>query len=159
MLGFHLQQQYRGGRNCEFPRGQVLHSEPLSFHPCRLQACGVQHKESMCTVYMHLRLISKDIASVVSNKEHTFQLTCVMHMLCQVFVQHSERSFHKADKATKNNVWEMFSEVIPRYKQTNIRNKEPLEQYNQTKDQSDYLWYTTRCCFLISSHLHFSSVL
>lgn len=64
-----------------------------------------------------------------------------------MFVQHSERSYHTADKATKNNVWEMFSELIPRYKQTNIRNKEPLEQYNLTKDDSDYLWYTTRCCF------------
>ncbi|KAF7060272.1 hypothetical protein CFC21_067067 [Triticum aestivum] len=67
----------------------------------------------------------------------------VVYNTKRVFVQHSERSFHKAEKATKNNVWEMFSELIPRYKQTTIRNKEPLEQYNQTKDQSDYLWYTT----------------
>ncbi|ONM23189.1 Beta-galactosidase 11 [Zea mays] len=60
-----------------------------------------------------------------------------------VFVQHSERSFHTSDVTSKNNQWEMFSETIPKYRDTKVRTKEPLEQYNQTKDDTDYLWYTT----------------
>ncbi|KAK1633099.1 hypothetical protein QYE76_007414 [Lolium multiflorum] len=67
----------------------------------------------------------------------------VVYNTKRVFVQHSERSFHTADPSTKNSVWEMYSEPIPRYKQTNLRTKEPMEQYNLTKDNSDYLWYTT----------------
>ncbi|XP_014757381.1 beta-galactosidase 12 isoform X2 [Brachypodium distachyon] len=67
----------------------------------------------------------------------------VVYNTKRVFVQHSERSFHTADESTKNNVWEMYSEPIPRYKVTSVRTKEPLEQYNLTKDKSDYLWYTT----------------
>lgn len=42
----------------------------------------------------------------------------------------------------------MYSETIPRFRKTTVRTKEPLEQYNQTKDASDYLWYTTRYCFV-----------
>ncbi|ONM61261.1 Beta-galactosidase 11 [Zea mays] len=37
----------------------------------------------------------------------------------------------------------MYSEKIPKYRDTKVRMKEPLEQFNQTKDASDYLWYTT----------------
>ncbi|AQK68612.1 putative metal-nicotianamine transporter YSL6, partial [Zea mays] len=61
----------------------------------------------------------------------------------QVFVQHSERSFHTSDVTSKNNQWEMYSETVPKYRDTKVRTKEPLEQYNQTKDDTDYLWYTT----------------
>jgi hypothetical protein len=61
-----------------------------------------------------------------------------------VFVQHSERSFHTSDVTSKNNQWEMYSETVPKYRDTKVRTKEPLEQYNQTKDDTDYLWYTTR---------------
>ena len=61
-----------------------------------------------------------------------------------MFVQHSERSYHTSEVTSKNNQWEMYSEMVPKYKDTKIRTKEPLEQYNQTKDASDYLWYTTR---------------
>jgi hypothetical protein len=66
----------------------------------------------------------------------------------QVFVQHSERSFHTSEVTSKNNLWEMFSEAVPKYHTTKIRAKEPLEQYNQTKDATDYLWYTTRYHFV-----------
>uniref|UniRef100_A0A804PEM5 Beta-galactosidase 11 n=1 Tax=Zea mays TaxID=4577 RepID=A0A804PEM5_MAIZE len=38
----------------------------------------------------------------------------------------------------------MYSETVPKYRDTKVRTKEPLEQYNQTKDDTDYLWYTTR---------------
>uniref|UniRef100_A0A0A8YH38 Beta-galactosidase n=1 Tax=Arundo donax TaxID=35708 RepID=A0A0A8YH38_ARUDO len=67
----------------------------------------------------------------------------VVYNTKRVFVQHSERSFHTADVTSKNNLWEMYSELIPRFRKTKVRTKEPLEQYNQTKDASDYLWYTT----------------
>ena len=66
----------------------------------------------------------------------------------KVFVQHSERSFHTSEVTSKNNLWEMFSEAVPKYHMTKIRAKEPLEQYNQTKDATDYLWYTTRYHFV-----------
>uniref|UniRef100_A0ACD5XZP6 Uncharacterized protein n=1 Tax=Avena sativa TaxID=4498 RepID=A0ACD5XZP6_AVESA len=67
----------------------------------------------------------------------------VVYNTKRVFVQHNERSYHTTEESTENNVWEMYSEPIPRYKQTTLRTKEPLEQYNLTKDNSDYLWYTT----------------
>ncbi|XP_039792361.1 beta-galactosidase 12-like isoform X2 [Panicum virgatum] len=67
----------------------------------------------------------------------------VVYNTKRVFVQHSERSFHTSEVTSKNNLWEMFSEAIPKYHTTKIRAKEPLEQYNQTKDATDYLWYTT----------------
>ncbi|ONM23190.1 Beta-galactosidase 11 [Zea mays] len=67
----------------------------------------------------------------------------VVYNTKRVFVQHSERSFHTSDVTSKNNQWEMFSETIPKYRDTKVRTKEPLEQYNQTKDDTDYLWYTT----------------
>uniref|UniRef100_A0A0D9XAK8 Beta-galactosidase n=1 Tax=Leersia perrieri TaxID=77586 RepID=A0A0D9XAK8_9ORYZ len=58
--------------------------------------------------------------------------------------QHNQRTFHFADQTVQNNVWEMFSdEKVPRYSQTKIRTQRPLEQYNMTKDKTDYLWYTT----------------
>uniref|UniRef100_A0A0E0LXQ1 Beta-galactosidase n=1 Tax=Oryza punctata TaxID=4537 RepID=A0A0E0LXQ1_ORYPU len=58
--------------------------------------------------------------------------------------QHNQRTFHFADQTVQNNVWEMYSEQkIPRYSKTTIRTQRPLEQYNQTKDKTDYLWYTT----------------
>lgn len=41
----------------------------------------------------------------------------------------------------------MYSEAIPKFRKTKVRTKQPLEQYNQTKDTSDYLWYTTRYFF------------
>lgn len=65
-------------------------------------------------------------------------------VLWQVFVQHNERSYHISDVTSKNNKWEMYSEMVPKYRDTKVRAKEPLEQYNQTKDDTDYLWYTTR---------------
>nr|CAG30724.1 putative beta-galactosidase precursor [Hordeum vulgare] len=65
----------------------------------------------------------------------------VVYNTKRVFVQHSERSFHTAQKLAKSNAWEMYSEPIPRYKLTSIRNKEPMEQYNLTKDDSDYLCF------------------
>ncbi|KAL6601348.1 hypothetical protein ACP70R_044568 [Stipagrostis hirtigluma subsp. patula] len=67
----------------------------------------------------------------------------VVYNTKRVFVHHSERSFHTSDVTNKNNLWEMYSEPIPRYRHTKVRAKEPLEHYNQTKDKSDYLWYTT----------------
>ncbi|KXG36088.1 beta-galactosidase 12 [Sorghum bicolor] len=67
----------------------------------------------------------------------------VVYNTKRVFVQHSERSYHTSEVTSKNNQWEMYSEMVPKYKDTKIRTKEPLEQYNQTKDASDYLWYTT----------------
>jgi len=67
----------------------------------------------------------------------------VVYNTKRVFVQHSERSFHTSEVTSKNNLWEMFSEAVPKYHTTKIRAKEPLEQYNQTKDATDYLWYTT----------------
>uniref|UniRef100_A0A0E0IN08 Beta-galactosidase n=1 Tax=Oryza nivara TaxID=4536 RepID=A0A0E0IN08_ORYNI len=67
----------------------------------------------------------------------------VVYNTKRVFVQHSERSFHTTDETSKNNVWEMYSEAIPKFRKTKVRTKQPLEQYNQTKDTSDYLWYTT----------------
>ncbi|EEE69115.1 hypothetical protein OsJ_28192 [Oryza sativa Japonica Group] len=58
--------------------------------------------------------------------------------------QHNQRTFHFADQTVQDNVWEMYSEEkIPRYSKTSIRTQRPLEQYNQTKDKTDYLWYTT----------------
>uniref|UniRef100_K3ZQT2 Beta-galactosidase n=1 Tax=Setaria italica TaxID=4555 RepID=K3ZQT2_SETIT len=67
----------------------------------------------------------------------------VVYNTKRVFVQHSERSFHTSEVTSKNKSWEMYSEQIPKFHKTKVRTKEPLEQYNQTKDASDYLWYTT----------------
>ncbi|KAL6846042.1 hypothetical protein ACP4OV_023490 [Aristida adscensionis] len=61
----------------------------------------------------------------------------------RVFVQHNERVFRTDEVTNNNKLWEMYSEPILRYRHTKIRAKEPLEQYNLTKDNTDYLWYTT----------------
>ncbi|KAG8048213.1 hypothetical protein GUJ93_ZPchr0008g12393 [Zizania palustris] len=58
--------------------------------------------------------------------------------------QHNQRTFHFADQTVHNNVWEMFpEEKVPRYSQATLRTQKPLELYNLTKDNTDYVWYTT----------------
>ncbi|KAG9145199.1 hypothetical protein Leryth_008984 [Lithospermum erythrorhizon] len=44
---------------------------------------------------------------------------------------------------TKFESWEEFNEVIPGFEDTTERSQTLLEHTNTTKDQSDYLWYTT----------------
>jgi hypothetical protein len=50
----------------------------------------------------------------------------------------------------RNNPKVFEKKTIPKYHDTKVRPQEPLEQYNQTKDARDYLWYTTRYCSVLS---------
>lgn len=63
----------------------------------------------------------------------------------QVNAQHNSRSFTPVVEIRKKRKWKMFKDHIPRYQDQGIvRNYEPLELMNMTKDTTDYLWYTTR---------------
>ncbi|XP_043697518.1 beta-galactosidase 11-like isoform X2 [Telopea speciosissima] len=60
-----------------------------------------------------------------------------------VIAQHNSRSFKVSEKANSNLRWEMSREPIPTIKDAVVKHLTPLELMNQTKDTSDYLWYTT----------------
>ncbi|KAF8759403.1 hypothetical protein HU200_010448 [Digitaria exilis] len=109
-------------------------------------------EENMCLSFLSNNNTGEDGTVVFRGEKHyvpsrsvSILAGCknVVYNTKRVFVQHSERSFHTSEVTSKNKLWEMFSEPIPKYHSTKIRTKEPLEQYNQTKDASDYLWYTT----------------
>jgi len=59
-----------------------------------------------------------------------------------VVSQHNSRNFLPS-KEGKINKWEMFQENIPNINDLPVKNKEPLELYDFTKDTSDYAWYST----------------
>ncbi|KAI3913963.1 hypothetical protein MKW98_010775 [Papaver atlanticum] len=61
-----------------------------------------------------------------------------------VVAQHNARTFHKSERANRDVKWEMTREIIPTVDDAKIKYIEPLELLAQTKDTTDYLWYTTR---------------
>nr|DAD41658.1 TPA_asm: hypothetical protein HUJ06_015981 [Nelumbo nucifera] len=61
-----------------------------------------------------------------------------------VVSQHNSRSYKISKRANKNLEWEMYHEKIPIIDESPVKYKNPLELMNQTKDRSDYLWYTTK---------------
>ncbi|OEL28695.1 Beta-galactosidase 12 [Dichanthelium oligosanthes] len=109
-------------------------------------------EENMCLSFLSNNNTGEDGTVIFRGEKHyvpsrsvSILAECkhVVYNTKRVFVQHSERSFHTSEVTSKTNSWEMYSEPIPKYHKTTVRTKEPLEQYNQTKDASDYLWYTT----------------
>ncbi|XP_077246254.1 beta-galactosidase 11-like [Tasmannia lanceolata] len=61
----------------------------------------------------------------------------------RINTQHNARNYMHRDESNRNMHWTMFQEKIPKLKRSHIKNSEPLEHLNVTKDESDYLWYTT----------------
>lgn len=58
--------------------------------------------------------------------------------------QNNFRTYVESDVFQKKNMWEMYQEPVPKFSDTNIISDKPLELFNMTKDETDYLWYTTR---------------
>ncbi|MQM21984.1 hypothetical protein Taro_055029 [Colocasia esculenta] len=58
--------------------------------------------------------------------------------------QHNARTYHLAKESNKNAEWKMYQESVPTMRQAPLRATEPMELMNLTKDETDYLWYTTR---------------
>ncbi|KAH0451883.1 hypothetical protein IEQ34_019182 [Dendrobium chrysotoxum] len=62
----------------------------------------------------------------------------------RINAQHNSRSFTPVEEVRKKRKWKMYKDYLPRYQDQGIvRNYEPLELMNMTKDTTDYLWYTT----------------
>ncbi|XP_042495607.1 beta-galactosidase 11-like [Macadamia integrifolia] len=57
--------------------------------------------------------------------------------------QHNARSFRVSEVANRNHHWQMSQEKVSTIIDATVRSTTPLELMNQTKDTSDYLWYTT----------------
>ncbi|KAJ4962348.1 hypothetical protein NE237_022287 [Protea cynaroides] len=57
--------------------------------------------------------------------------------------QHNSRNYRVSKVANRNLRWQMSQEKVPTIKHAPIKSITPLELMNQTKDTSDYLWYTT----------------
>ncbi|XP_043714479.1 beta-galactosidase 13-like [Telopea speciosissima] len=60
-----------------------------------------------------------------------------------IVAQHNERGFRVSEVANTNLHWQMSQEKVPTISDASVRSTTPLELMNQTKDTSDYLWYTT----------------
>ncbi|KAL1316021.1 hypothetical protein AAHE18_15G034600 [Arachis hypogaea] len=56
--------------------------------------------------------------------------------------QHNERRY-KDSNIANNLQWTMFKETIPTPDTSPLKFVEPLEHFSTTKDDSDYLWFTT----------------
>ncbi|KAJ3692809.1 hypothetical protein LUZ60_011904 [Juncus effusus] len=67
----------------------------------------------------------------------------VVYNTQRVNAQHNSRTFHLTKQSQDNNVWEMHQEPVPRYREASIKTQEPLELFNMTKDNTDYMWYST----------------
>ncbi|OVA19595.1 D-galactoside/L-rhamnose binding SUEL lectin domain [Macleaya cordata] len=98
----------------------------------------------------HSISILPDCKTVVYNTQ-TMQVPSVGRYLLtttfrakQVVAQHNARTFHKSEVANKDIKWEMSHEKIPTVDEAPIKFDKPLELLAQTKDTTDYLWYTTR---------------
>ncbi|XP_038973929.1 beta-galactosidase 11-like [Phoenix dactylifera] len=74
--------------------------------------------------------ILPDCKTVVFNSQRTM-------------AQHNARTFHTAKETTEKNKWWMYQEYIPKFRDTKVTSRQPLELMNMTKDTTDYLWYTT----------------
>ncbi|PKA46168.1 Beta-galactosidase 11 [Apostasia shenzhenica] len=62
----------------------------------------------------------------------------------RINAQHNSRTFSPVVERKKIKRWLMFQDHIPRIEDDGIvKNFEPLELINMTKDTTDYLWYTT----------------
>lgn len=64
--------------------------------------------------------------------------------LKQVNAQHNARTFQVAKLSQQNNKWQMYQEAVPKFRQTSVISRTPLELFQMTKDTTDYLWYSTR---------------
>ena len=60
----------------------------------------------------------------------------------QIAAQHSAREFVKSEVAHQKIKWEKTVEPLPTT--SDFYTIDPKEQYDVTKDATDYLWYTTR---------------
>nr|CAD1830526.1 unnamed protein product [Ananas comosus var. bracteatus] len=61
----------------------------------------------------------------------------------RVNAQHNSRTFQVAKQSQQNNKWQMYQEAVPKFRQTSVISRTPLELFEMTKDTTDYLWYTT----------------
>ncbi|KAF6166452.1 hypothetical protein GIB67_038189 [Kingdonia uniflora] len=68
----------------------------------------------------------------------------VVYNTQNVVSQHNARNFRKSKNANKDRKWVMSQDVIPTIGDCHVKEQSTMELFNQTKDISDYLWYTTR---------------
>ncbi|ONK55389.1 uncharacterized protein A4U43_UnF3990 [Asparagus officinalis] len=61
----------------------------------------------------------------------------------RVISQHNYRTYVEYEAFRKKNVWEMYTEEIPKFSESQIIGTSPMELFNLTKDETDYVWYTT----------------
>ncbi|MED6208636.1 hypothetical protein PIB30_047173 [Stylosanthes scabra] len=66
----------------------------------------------------------------------------VVYNTRMIVSQHNERRYKDSDKANKLQ-WTMFKEKIPTPDNSPLKFVEPMEHFSTTKDETDYLWFTT----------------
>ncbi|XP_059656330.1 beta-galactosidase 6 isoform X2 [Cornus florida] len=81
-------------------------------------------------------LLPKSI-SILSDCEH------VIFSTATVKTEYNERTATSNQKFDSEDGWEEFKDVIPNFSDTSLKSNSLLEHMNTTKDESDYLWYTS----------------